>query len=68
MIDGAEAKEVGAELLIDGCVRLGNVKCEEAGLDNKLLINIELPNPDNRGDNAAPAPAAPNAAIANAAY
>ena len=68
MIDGEEAKEVGAELLIDGCVRLGNVKCEEAGLDNKLLINIELPNPDNRGDNAAPAPAAPNAAIANAAY
>ena len=68
MIDGEEAKEVGAELLIDGCVRLGNVKCEEAGLDNKLFINIELPNPDNRGDNAAPAPAAPNAAIANAAY
>ena len=68
LIDGVEDIEVGAELLIEGLVRFGNVNWEEEGLDNKLLINIELPNPDNKGDNAAPAPAAPNAAIANAAY
>ncbi len=55
-------------LLIEGLVRFGSVKCGEAGFDSKLLISIELPNPDSKGDNAAPAPAAPNAAIANAAY
>ena len=55
-------------LLIEGLVRFGNVKCGDAGFDSKLLINIELPNPESKGDNAAPAPAAPNAAIAKAAY
>ena len=68
LIDCVEDIDVGAELLIEGFVRFGNANWEEEGLDNKLLINIELPNPDNKGDNAAPAPAAPNAAIANAAY
>ena len=58
----------GVVLLIEGLVRFGNVKCGDAGFDSKLLINIELPNPDSKGDNAAPAPAAPNAAIAKAAY
>ena len=58
----------GVALLIEGLVRFGNVKCGDAGFDSKLLINIELPNPDSKGDNAAPAPAAPNAAIAKAAY
>ena len=68
LIDGVEDKEVEATLFIDGFVRLGKLNCEEVWLDNKLLISIELPNPDNRGDRAAPAPAAPNAAIAKAAY
>ena len=49
-------------------VRLGNVNCDAVGFENKLFINIELPKPDSKGDRAAPAPAAPNAAIANAAY
>ena len=68
MIDGVEDKDVVATLLIEGLVRLDKLNCEEVWLDNKLLINIELPNPDNKGDKAAPAPAAPNAAIAKAAY
>ena len=68
LIDGVEDKDVVATLLIEGLVRLDKLNCEEVWLDNKLLINIELPNPDNKGDKAAPAPAAPNAAIAKAAY
>ena len=68
LIDGVEDKEFGAALLIDWFVRLGKLNCEEVGLESRLLINIELPNPDNKGDKAAPAPAAPNAAIAKAAY
>jgi hypothetical protein len=67
LIEAVFDKEAeGVALLIE--VRFGNVKCGDAGLESKLLINIELPNPDSKGDKAAPAPAAPNAAIAKAAY
>ena len=58
---------VGA--LMEGGVMFGKENCEcEAGVANKLLISIEPPNPDSKGDNAAPAPAAPKAAMAKAAY
>ena len=66
--EGLDKEAFDAALLIVGLVRFGKVNWDDAGFDSKLLISIELPNPDSRGDKAAPAPAAPKAAMANAAY